>query len=111
MAIKVAVICGSELGVACEFAGEQTTGQWNAYDNADIALASCGEELLRRFESEHVEDDLNGLHIGVANGFKGLFNFFNADPVMAYFALLDQVIQDGEHFWPIVDFSRWAMQL
>ena len=110
-AIERAVIVGRKPRHGSELAGQKTARQWNPGEDADLLRQRFGEDPFRRLEAEHVEDNLNTLHVRVLHRVERLVGRLNADPVVAQLAGGNQVVQNGEGFRLSVE-RRWrAMEL
>ena len=88
------------------------TSGWLRHDLSGIA-ACLGqlEEQISRSLAENIEDDLYRFHVRELNCLEGLFDFLNADPIMADLANLDKVIQNPEDLRAIINIGWRTVQL
>src|SRR5438876_1209953 len=103
MTVEVTVVIWVKLGAAGKLCCEHPTCQRHTRQDSNLALASGCKELLCRFETEHVEDNLNALDIRIGNRLESLVHSLYADSVKANLTLLHQVIEDTKDFWHIID--------
>ena len=111
VAVVGAVVVAGEGGVAAEFAGEEAGGEGDAGEDADAFLFGLGEEEVGGALAEEVEDDLDGLDVGVFDGFEGFLDAFDADAVEADFAGLDEFVEEGKDLGAVVDGGGGAVEL
>src|SRR5580692_4462387 len=66
--VEIAVVVCGKLGVATKFSGQQTAGQRNAGQNADLLLFGERKEFFGGALAEAIEDNLHRLDVGELNG-------------------------------------------
>ena len=105
------MIVGGERRLLRELAGQQPARERHAGDDPDLLCQRLGEELLRRLEAEHVEDDLNRLHARLADSAEGLVDRLDADAVVADLARLHHLVEDAEDIGRVVDLRGRTVEL
>jgi hypothetical protein len=73
------MILGSERGIPGEPAGQQTAGQGNPDDDADVFFRRFSEKQISGPLPEHVEDNLDGIHIRILDGLQCFLDLLDTD--------------------------------
>ncbi len=111
VAVEGPVVVCCEACVSTELAGQQTRGERNADDHADVAQAGALEEELGRSLTEDVEDDLHRCDAWILDRLQRLLNLLDADPIRADEPFLHESVAGLEHRGCVVRLPRWAVQL
>src|ERR1700694_5953681 len=111
MAIEIPVVVGREGGISMEFTRQQAAGEGHAGEDADSALFSSREELVRGTLAKTVENDLHRLHVGKLDCLECFSDLLDAHTVIANFARRHQVIQYSEDLRAVIQLGRRAIKV
>src|ERR1041385_2228819 len=94
-----------------EFTGEHSGGQGKPSQNASAPTLSFLERDVARTLPKNIEDDLHRLHLWIFDRFESLFDFFDANAIVAQFAGGNQIAEYAEDFRHVIDGGRRTMKL
>src|SRR5438876_9033237 len=111
MTIEVTVVIGRKLRIRLQFSGEHSAGKRHSREDSDFLLFRARKEDFSRALTETVENNLDGLNVGILDRLECLLDFLDAHAVVANLSGLNQVVENSEYLCMIIEFSWRAMQL
>src|SRR5437667_3306457 len=111
MTIEVTVVVGRKLRIPFKFSGKHSASKRHSREDPNFLHFRAREEDFSRALTETVENNLDGLNVGILDRLECLLDFLDAHAVVANLSGLNQIVENSEYLCMIIEFGWRAMQL